>query len=155
MRVVVCITLRFENIVMWSVFVSPTAVLFRGPGEFLWQSQAKTLGIHLLVGEGQKLHFDKREVLSFPGFVSKVFLLSERWLAVVLAALSDGVGQFAYVNPARSNQNVANLCPINCVLNIICSLVLSNCVLDIICALILSEVVFWDIMLWHSICQTN
>ncbi len=30
--------------------------LFHG---FLWRSQAKTLGISLLVGEGQKLHFDQ------------------------------------------------------------------------------------------------
>ncbi len=66
-----------------------------GPKEFLWRSQAKTLGISLLVGEGQKLHFDQWEVLSFPGFVPNVlFLPSKRCLAVVLASLSDGVEQF-------------------------------------------------------------
>ncbi len=51
--------------------------------------------------------------MSFPGFVPKVFFLpSKRCLAVILASLSDGVGQFAYVSPPRSNQNVANLCPL-------------------------------------------
>ena len=74
---------------LWSLFVSPTAATSRGPKEFLWRSQPKTLGINMLVGEREKLHFDQREVLSFLAYVTKVFFLpSKRCLAVVLASLS-------------------------------------------------------------------
>ncbi len=41
------------------LFVSPTAAACRSPKDFLWRSQVKTLGISLLVGEGQKPHFDQ------------------------------------------------------------------------------------------------
>ncbi len=44
------------------------------------------------MGEGQKLHVDQWEVLSFLGLVPEVFFLpSKRCLAIVLASLSDGV----------------------------------------------------------------
>lgn len=56
-----------------------------------------------MVDEGQKLHGNYWEVLSFPGLVLRIFFLpSKRYLAVVLASLSDGAGQFAYVSPPRS-----------------------------------------------------
>lgn len=48
-------------------------------------------------------------VLSKLGSIG-LLLTSKSCLVVVIASLSDGVVQFAYVSPPRSNQNVANLC---------------------------------------------
>jgi len=47
-------------------------------------------------------------VLSFPGLVIEAFFLPFKRFP----SFSDGVGQFVCFTPPRSNQNVANLCPV-------------------------------------------